>query len=316
MTYFLFIVGFYLLIKGADLLVEGASALAKSFGISSLVIGLTIVAFGTSAPELVVSLFSSFQGYNNLALGNIVGSNISNIFLMLGICALIAPLSVKKQTVRIEIPFVLLSSVLLLVFVNDQFINGVSENILSRSEGITLLSLFLIFIYYTFAVARNGETEKTESEQVSTFRSIAFTVIGLVFLALGGEWIVNGATAIARILGMSEALIGLTIVAIGTSLPELAASSMAVYKGETDLAIGNVVGSNIFNILLVLGTNALIRPIAYDALLNTDMLVSLVAALLLFLLLFFAQKPTLKNKHGVFFILAYISYTVYLIMRG
>ena len=316
MTYILFVLGFFALVKGADVLVDGASSLAKRFGVSILVIGLTIVAFGTSAPELVVSVLASLDGHNDLAIGNIVGSNISNVLLMLGICAFIAPLVVKRQTVMREIPFAILSIVLLAIFVLDSIINGASQNMLSRTEGITLLSLFAIFIYYTFIVSRNGKDEENEIEDMSVAKSLIFIALGLVGLTLGGKWIVDGAVEIARLFGMTEALIGLTIVAIGTSLPELAASAVATYKGKTDLAIGNVVGSNIFNVFLVLGINSSIANIPYNPLMNTDMAVAIGSIVLLFVFVLFSKGHKLNKWQGGVFVILYILYIIYLVYRG
>ena len=315
LTYILFIVGFFALIKGASVMIDGASSLAKRFGVSTLVIGLTVVAFGTSAPELVVSVLASLSGHNELAIANIIGSNIANVFLILGVSALFTPLFVKRQTVMKEIPFAILAIVLFSVFVQDQLINGAAINLLSRSEGLALLSLFVIFIYYSFGVAKDG-TSEFEEPKMSVFQAIMFFVIGCIGLALGGHWIVEGAVAIAKNFGMSEALIGVTIVAVGTSLPELAASIIAAKKKDTDMAIGNIVGSNIFNIHLVLGVNATINHIPFNTVMNVDLFIAIFSIVLLFVFVWFSPKNQLKKWQGIVFLLLYVVYIGYLITRG
>ncbi|MBT4936423.1 calcium/sodium antiporter [Candidatus Peregrinibacteria bacterium] len=315
MTYFFFVLGFYALIKGADLMIDGASAFAKRFGVSSLVIGLTVVAFGTSAPELIVSILASLKGHNELAIGNIIGSNIANVFLILGLSAIFTPLIVKKQTVLKEIPFAILAIVLLAVFVNDTAISHASENMLSRSEGFALLSFFGVFVYYTFGIAKHG-TEKNEVASLSLSKSMLYFVLGCIGLALGGQWIVDGAVLIAKNFGMSEGLIGLTIVAIGTSLPELAASIIAAKVGETDLAVGNIIGSNIFNIFLVLGVNASIQNIPFQEKMNGDVLVAVFSILLLFIFVLMSSKHKLYRWQGGVFVLLYVVYIGYLVFRG
>ena len=276
LTYILFIVGFIFLVKGADLLVDGAAAFAKKFKISTLVIGLTIVAFGTSAPELVVNIFASISGNSEIAIGNILGSNIANILLILGISALIFPLPAKKSTIKKEIPFSLLAVLVLGILVNDLLIDQVNlldgaSGLLSRIDGLILLAFMTIFMVYTFGIAKNPE-EAGEGEEIKNLplaKSIAYIGIGLLGLVLGGRWIVNGAVKIAELFNVSEALIGLTIVAVGTSLPELATSAVAAYKKQADIAIGNIVGSNIFNIFFVLGVSSIIRPLPFNAKFNS-----------------------------------------------
>lgn len=315
MTYFLFILGFYALIKGADLMIDGASSFAKRFGVSSLVIGLTVVAFGTSAPELMVSVLASLNGHNELAIGNILGSNIANVFLILGLSALFAPLIVKKQTVLKEIPFAILAIAILAIFVNDIGINNEARNILSRGEGIVLLSFFGVFLYYTFGIAKHG-VEKNEIVSLSLGKSIFYFILGSIGLALGGQWIVDGAILIAKNFGMSEGLIGLTIVAIGTSLPELAASILAAKMGETDLAVGNIIGSNIFNIFLVLGINASIQSIPFQEKMNSDVFFAVFSILLLFIFVLMSSRHKLYRWQGGVFVLLYVVYIGYLVLRG
>ena len=264
LTYFLLIIGFIIIIKGADLLVDGASSIAKKLNVSDLVIGLTVVAFGTSAPELFVNVFASIQGNSEIAIGNILGSNIANILLILGVAAIIFPLSVQSTTVWKEIPFSLLAALILGVLVNDHLIDHKENSELTRGDGLVLIGFFIIFMYYIFSIAKKSEnTTIGDLKQLSNFRSVSYILLGLTGLVLGGTWIVNGAIEIAGKFGVSEYLIGLTVVAVGTSLPELATSAVAAYKKNTDIAIGNVVGSNIFNIFWVLGISAVIKPLPF-----------------------------------------------------
>ncbi len=318
MTYALLLVGFVFLIKGAGFLVDGASSLAKKLNISNLVIGLTIVAFGTSAPELFVNLFASFQGNTDIAIGNIVGSNIVNVLFILGIAAIIYPLKVSKGTVWKEIPMSLLAVILVLIMANDVFVDGVEFNSLTRSDGLTLIAFFLIFLYYTFGIAKNGNTdvEQGAPKEFSGWVSAGYIVLGLIGLVVGGQWIVNGATAIATSFGLSDALIGLTIVAIGTSLPELATSAVAAYKKNSDIAVGNVVGSNIFNVFWILGVSSIIKPLPFRPELNFDLWAVVVASVLLFIWMFLGKRHTLERWQGVIFVLLYIAYILAIVMRG
>ena len=320
----LFIIGFVFLIKGADIMVDGSSSIAKRFGVSAFFIGLTVVAFGTSAPELVVSALASIKGSTGIAMGNIIGSNISNSLLILGIAAIIAPLVVKRATIRKEIPYSLLGVLAVGFLVNDVMIDNNGPNLLSRIDGLVLILFFTIFIVYTFGISREkpgimdrvkGEIEEGPKEY-SMINSVMMIVVGLMGLALGGRWIVNGAISFAEAFGISEALIGLTIVAIGTSLPELAASAVAAYKGKTDIAVGNVVGSNIFNLLWVLGIAAIIRPIAYDSVLNIDFTVLFTLTVLLLFLIYFGKKNVLARWEGIVLLVSYVVYIIYLIVRG
>lgn len=320
-TIILFIVGFIILVKGADMLVSGASSLATRLGVSSLVIGLTIVAFGTSAPELIVNLLASFQGNTDIAIGNILGSNIVNILLILGICAVMYPLTVGKGTVWNEIPFALLAVVMLGCLALDQVLGGVGASIVSIGDGLVLIGFFAIFLYYIFAIAnvedgQNANTETDEAPAQSLLRSCILIVVGLVGLVIGGKWIVDGATVFAMALGVSESLIGLTIVAVGTSLPELATSVAATYRRKIDIAVGNIVGSNIFNIFWILGISAVITPLPFSEQFSVDLFVTFGATLILFLALFVGKKHTIERWQGVLFIGLYIAYIVYLIARG
>ena len=318
MTYLLLLLGFVFLIKGAGFLVDGASSLAKKLNISNLVIGLTIVAFGTSAPELFVNLFASFNGTTDIAIGNIVGSNIVNVLLILGIAAIIYPLKVGKGTVWKEIPMSLLAAILVLIMANDFLVDGVNFNSLTRSDGVVLIAFFIIFLYYTFGIAKNTSNDETQSppKVYSGLYSAGLIAIGLVGLVIGGQWIVNSATTIAVSFGLSSAFIGLTIVAIGTSLPELATSAVAAYKKNSDIAVGNVVGSNIFNIFWILGLSSIIKPLPFKPELNFDLWVAVGASILLFIWMFLGKRHTLERWQGIVFILIYIGYVTAITFRG
>lgn len=315
LTYVLFILGFVVLIKGADLLVDGSSSIAKKFKISPLVIGLTIVAFGTSAPELVVNIFASAAGNTEIAIGNILGSNIANILLILGISATIYPLVSKKSTVWKEIPLCLLAVLVLGALANDGLIDKVGFSNLGRIDGFILLSFFAIFLYYTFGIARvSKDADDFQIKQLTIKKSILFIILGLIGLVLGGQWIVDGAVKIAEYFGISQSLIGLTIVAIGTSLPELATSAIAAFKKQTDIAIGNVVGSNIFNIFWILGISAFIRPLPFNPDSNIDILVTIGATIILFIIMFVGKKRIIERWQGGLMIILYITYIVFLIL--
>jgi len=317
LTFVLLVAGFILLIKGADFLVDGASSFAKKMGVSSLVIGLTIVAFGTSAPELIVNIFASLKGNTDIAIGNILGSNIANILLILGISAAIFPLAVKRGTVWKEIPLSLLAILIAGIMANDMLIDGQSFSKLTRIDGIILISFFIIFLYYTFGIskAQPGDSVETNIKQKSLLVSILMVVLGLVGLTVGGKWIVDSATAIAVGLGVSQAIIGLTIVAVGTSLPELATSAVAAHKKDVDIAVGNIVGSNIFNIFWILGLSAVVNPLTFSNVLMRDVWVTIGATFLLFIFMFVGKKHILERWQGVSFILIYIAYVTLLIIQ-
>ena len=257
MVYLLFLLGFPLLVKGADLLVDGAASIARRFDVSEFAIGMTIVAFGTSTPELFVTMIAGFEGNPDIAVGNVVGSNIANTLLILGVAALVSPLAVSRGMVWREMPFGLLASCGLLLVAGDTYLDGAAQGVVGRADGLLLLSFFSIFIYYSASTAQRvkGMEELSPARGRSLARALALVAAGLAGLVLGGKWIVDGAVAMARTFGMSEALVGLTVVAVGTSLPELATSVVAARKGNADLALGNVLGSNIFNIYFVLGVD-------------------------------------------------------------
>lgn len=332
-------VGFYILVKGADWLVDGASSIAKKFQISNLMIGLTIVALGTSLPELVVNVLASARGATDLAIGNIIGSNISNILLILGICAIIYPLSISKGTVWKEIPLNLLAIAALFVLINDVWIDGASTSILSRSDGIMLMFFFIIFLYYSYGIAKNrtlidevGESRGGEDEEIEIMpmsKSIFWIVAGIIALPIGSEVIVRGSLTLAEIIGFSESFIGLTLLALGTSAPELATSVVASYKKNADIAIGNVVGSNLFNIFWVLGLSSVIRPLPPSNNINVDILVVGLATLFLFIFTFVSnsresgwiikvkrEEHTVSRTEGIVFVMMYIAYVIYLVWRG
>jgi cation:H+ antiporter len=316
LTYLLLIIGFVFLIKGADLLVSGASSIAKKLNISDLVIGLTIVAFGTSAPELFVNVTASMQQNAEIAIGNILGSNIANILLILGVSAIIFPLTVQSNTVYKEIPFSLLAALVLGILANDQLIDQKEHSELTRGDGLVLIGFFIIFLYYVFGIAQKSESQIPENyKQLSNPKAIAYIIFGLTGLVLGGTWIINGAVEIAGKLGVSEYLIGLTVVAVGTSLPELATSAVAAYKKNTDIAIGNVVGSSIFNIFWILGVSAIINPLPFKTSGNVDIGMTILSSILLFVFLFIGKNHVLKKWQGVLFLVFYTAYMVFVIGR-
>lgn len=305
--------GIALIIYGANWLVEGASSVAKKFGISDLVIGLTIVAFGTSAPELTVNIFSALKGSTDIAVGNVLGSNICNILLILGVTTIISPIAIKKNTQWREIPFALLAAIVLGIVANDMLLDGATNgNFITRIDGLILLCFIAIFLVYSFEIARHGTNDDTETVvPLPAWKSAAFIVAGLAGLFFGGQYLVEGAVNIAKILGMSEKVIGLTIIAIGTSLPELATSIVAARKKKADMAIGNVIGSNIFNTFFILGTTATIKPLPISASLNTDLGVNLGVSILLFAATFLFSRNILGRVEGFIFVTLYLAYLTY-----
>ena len=306
--------GFVLLVYGANGLVDGASSLAKRFNIPDIVIGLTIVALGTSSPELVVNVLASINDRSDIVLGNIVGSNIFNILGTLGLAAIIYPLTVKTNTTWIEVPLCLLSAVVMLTMANDMFLDGAESSMVSRVEGIGLLFFFIIFLVYNLSLMRkNPEESDVSVTYLSRPRSLAYILGGLIGLIVGGNLIVDSASEIARGFGVSERVIALTIVSIGTSAPELATSIAAVRKKNVDIAIGNVVGSNIFNVFLVLGVSATVNPVNVNANSNFDLLANVLASFLLFLFIFIGRKRQLERWEGFLFLSFYLIYLLALI---
>ncbi|MFO7622691.1 MAG: calcium/sodium antiporter [Bacteroidales bacterium] len=317
-TYLLFILGFVILITGANMLIDGSASIARKLSISNIAIGLTVVAFGTSAPEFIVSFFATLKGNTDLAIGNILGSNIANILLVLGISAIIYPIAVQRNTVLKEIPFSLLAVLLLGVTANDILFDREATSVISRIDGLVFLLFLVIFITYTFGISKlkeNGE-DANEVKNYGYFKSAAFILIGLVFLVLGGKWIVDGAVRIAEQFNVSQSLIGLTVIAVGTSLPELATSVVAAFKKQTDIAIGNIVGSNVLNILWILGFNALIRPLPLNPASNIDILMTIFASLILFISMYISKKHVIERWQGIVMVVIYFIYVVFLIISG
>lgn len=304
MEFLLLALGFFMLVKGADWFVDGTSGIADRLGVPQLVIGLTIVAMGTSMPEAAVSITAALKGSAEITVGNIVGSNILNILIILGLTALIIPVAVARSTVRYEIPFMIFVTAVLLVI-------GKSGNVVSFGEGILLWILFLVYLGYLFLMAKRDKQEIQEDAAAEPiWKLAAATVIGLVLIVWGSGVTVDAATAIAKLVGLSERFIGLTIVALGTSLPELVTSVSAAMKGKADIAIGNIVGSNIFNILFVVGTAALITPVEFQPNFRIDTVVAIGAAILL--LVCGAKKKMLVRSAGIFMLFCYAGYLVYL----
>ncbi len=314
LDFFLLFAGLALLAIGANQLVDGASALAKRMNVPSIVIGLTIVAFGTSAPELSVNLVAAIQHDTDIALGNVVGSNILNILLILGISALFSPLAVKSNTTWIEIPLALLAALVVLATANDRLLDGAPGSVISRADGIVLLFFFIIFLVYNFQLIRNNKGEDDlEVKDYSKAKSAVYILLGLALLVAGGRIMVESAVNIARQWGISERLIALTIVSVGTSLPELATSVVAAVKKNTDIAIGNVVGSNIFNIFFILGLSAVVYPLPIQNASQFDILVNILANTLLFLFIFIGRGRRIVQWEGVLFLLLYGAYLLALI---
>ena len=302
----LLVVGFVMLIKGADIFVEGAAGIAAKFGIPQLVIGLTIVAMGTSAPEAAVSIAAAFKGTADITIGNVVGSNIINILVILGVTALIVAVAVQQSTVRYEIPFVILVTIVLLVM-------GALDGKIGRLDGVILWALFIVYLIYLFLMAKHGREEEETQMDAPVWKLLPFVVIGAALIVIGADVSVDAASEIARVIGLSERFIGLTIVALGTSLPELCTSVVAARKGNADLAIGNIVGSNIFNILFVVGTTALIIPVPFNPAFVVDTAVAIGAAVLLWVCVF--RKKKLTRPGGILMLAAYAGYFAYLMMK-
>ncbi len=308
----LVILGFILLIKGADFLVDGSSNIAKKFHIPEIIIGLTIVSIGTSMPELFVSITSALEEHSDMAVGNVIGSNLCNLLLILGLSAVIKKIEFKRETRLIEIPIMLLVTILLLVMSN-------TDRTITHQEGIILIIWFVLFILYTIYMAKKGEQfdkENTIVEMNSNtsntkiIQDILYIILGIVGLKIGGDLVVNNSIEIARNMHISEKIISLTIIAVGTSLPELVTSITAAFKNNSDIAIGNIVGSNIFNILLILGTSAVLSPIAYSVSYNNQLLVLIISTILLALFPFIGEKNTMTRGNGLSYLIIYIIYLV------
>lgn len=313
----LIVAGFYLLIKGSDYLVKGSSAIAQVLGVSTLVVGLTIVAFCTSAPEFFVNVIAAFRGSSDIAIGNVFGSNLANILLILGVTALFKPIVLRSNTIWKEIPFSLLGIILVFVFGSDIFIDGATQNILSRVEGLALLGFFILFLVYTFGIRRDTEfSNELKIEQMSLLKAIFITLGGLIGLSIGGKFVIDGASSIAQIYGVSQNLIALTIVSVGTSLPELVTSVIAIRKGHSDLAIGNIIGSNIFNLFFVLATSAVIRPLPFAFANIMDAFFVMSATLILFIVLFIGKRHVIERWSGIVFLVMYAGFLTFVLLRG
>jgi cation:H+ antiporter len=307
-THFAFLVGgLVLILWGANALTDGAASIAKRFRLSDLVIGLTVIAFGTSAPELAISVLASVEGSPELSIGNVVGSNLFNLLMIVGCTALVAPIHVDRGLMSKEIPLLVLSSVVLLVCANEVWLDGAAVNCVSRSDGLLLLAFFLIFMRYTFSIAHSGaEGDAAPTvKQMPMWRAVLWVVLGLAALIVGGEGFVDGASGLARAWGVSESVIGLTLVAGGTSLPELATSLVAARKGMPDMAIGNVIGSNLFNIFLVLGCSATVCPLPVGGVSNFDFLALVLASIALWVVSRFYREQTITRVEGAALVLAY-----------
>ena len=301
----LIILGFILLIKGADFLVEGSSNIAKKFHIPEIIIGLTIVSIGTSMPELFVSTTSSINGYADMSIGNIIGSNLCNLLLILGLSALIRPIKFQRETRLIEMPMCLAVTIIFMIFCN-------TAGTIQKSEAIVLIILFVLFIIYTIVMAKKGEKFdeedtiveiKTDSKKIPIAKNIIFIILGIIGLKIGGDLTVDNALIIARQFNVSEKIIGLTILAIGTSLPELVTSVTAAIKGNSDIAIGNIIGSNIFNILFIIGVSAVISPLEYNFTYNIQMIILIIAMLVLSLFPVIPPKNEMSRMNGAIYLI-------------
>lgn len=307
----LIIVGFALLIKGADLLVEGASNIAKRFHIPEIIIGLTIVSIGTSFPELVVSLTSAKNGFPDMAIGNVLGSNICNLLLILGASAIFRPVKFQKETRWIELPMSVFFAIVFMIFCNTG--SGIS-----RIEGVLLILLFAGFIIYTIVMGMKGEEFDTslakqdtkKTKKIPILKNIIYIIVGIIALKFGGDFTVDNAVFVAEKFGLSEKIISLTILAIGTSLPELVTSITAALKGNSDIAIGNIIGSNIFNMLLIIGATSCIMPIVYNVSYNFDMTIFLISMVILALFPMIPPKNEMSRMNGILYFLGYILYMV------
>lgn len=311
----LFIVGLALILSGANALTDGASSIAKRMKVSELVIGLTIVAFGTSAPELAVSAISAIKGNGDIALGNVVGSNLFNTLMIIGCTVLVRPLKVSRLLIKKEIPLCILASFVLILLCADAT-EGCVAGGLSRTDGLVLLCFMAIFLSHTFSIAAGEEQNASESgiKEMPLWRAILFSIGGLLFLIAGGESFVRGASGLARALGASESLIAVTIVAGGTSLPELATSVVAALKGKSEMAVGNVVGSNLFNIFLILGLSSTISPIKLAGIGAIDLGMVLLSSIVLWFVGVFYKERTITRVEGALMIALYVAYTLYLIL--
>jgi cation:H+ antiporter len=313
----LLIVGLLALVKSADWLVVGASDIAARYDVSPLAIGLTIVSFGTSMPELLVTMISGLRHNPDLAIGNIVGSNIANVLLVLGIAAIIRPLPVRDSTVVSEIPFSLTAALLVGFLANAALFTGNPELSISRMDGGILLLFFALFLLYVYKMNRKPDHFNGDYKiNIGTKKATLYVLLGVVGLYIGGQWVVDGAIGLARLWGVNDALLGLTIVAIGTSSPELVASAVAASRGETDIAVGNVVGSNIFNLLWILGITSALIELPFEVVTNTDLLMVIGSSVMILVALVTGRRNTIQRSHGILFVILYAAYLYYVVMRG
>ncbi len=307
----LIVVGFVCLIYGANWLVDGASAFAKKLNVSDLTIGLTVVAFGTSAPELIVNIIGSIQGHADIVLGNVIGSNNLNLYIVLGISGVIMPVAVQKSTAWKEIPMSLFATLILFFLINDFTFSSHTQ--LSRIEGGILLLLFAAFLYYVFSQMKQNGNDETEGTSMSNLKIWGYIVGGLAGLVIGGQFVVTNSVTLAEFFGVSQKIIGLTIVAAGTSLPELVTSVVAATKKNSDIAIGNIIGSNVFNIVLILGVSSLIHPITYNPKFNIDFYILIAGTIFLLLAMLVTKKRKIGRVESAILIVFYILYVLYLI---
>jgi cation:H+ antiporter len=314
MTFILLIVGFALLLVGADAIVTGASTFARRIGISEMAVGLSVVSIGTSLPELVVNVMASVQGNAGLAIGNVLGSNIANGLLILGVAAVIRPLPITERTLLSEIPFTLAAALLVGFLANAALFSVPGPLTISRIDGAILIFFFLLFLSYLFGVAR--DTLSATSESGPTLPALARMGGGCLALAIGGKWVVDSALDLGGQFGMSESFVGITVVAIGTSVPELMTSAVAAYRGKSDLAIGNVVGSSIFNLLWVLGVSALINPIPFDVLSNSDLAMVIASSTLLIGAVVLGSPRAIARWEGGCLLVTYCAYLAFVVKRG
>lgn len=311
----LLIFGFVILIKGADFFIDGASALGVRLGVPQIIIGLTVIAFGTSLPELFVNINSSIQQNNDLVLGNIIGSNIFNILIILGLSAIISPISAQKNTSNTEIPYVIISAFILFILASDEFF-GESYNSLSRGDGIILIIFMLYFLGYIYRLSKNDKSIHDRADDLPVKKIILFIGVGFLGLILGSQWIVDSAVYIATALGISQKIIAITIISVGTSLPELVTSVVAATKKKSDIALGNIVGSNIFNIFFVLGVSAIIHPIQTNpASYQIDYIFLLISSVLLLITMFTHKKNLITKSEGIVLVFGYFIY-MYLTLKG
>lgn len=315
--FILLLAGLVLLVKGADFFVDGSSSIAVKLKVPSLIIGLTIVAFGTSAPEAAVSIIAGVKGQNDIAMGNVIGSNLFNLLAVIGICAAIRPINIKKEIIAREYPFSMLAVFALIVLSGDLYLGEGGANVLSRSDGIILLLFFGVFLYSVMSTAldsiKNSPPEENVQPKYTIGKAVIFSILGLAGIIVGGQLVVNSATQIAYAFGISEALVALTIVAVGTSLPELVTSIVAAKKGESDMAVGNVVGSNIFNVYFVLASSSAIHPLNISMENIIDLIILMFVMILVYVFCITSRK--VSRAEGIILVSLYIAYMVYIVMR-